>query len=432
MNDFMLRSLLRRGTNTWQSGDYETTIDLGLASEELAEASIRCAVHDTGHGSDHRTIETVFDTSVPAPKQEERLLFKNTPWKEINGGIVDTLSRRLLGNTVQQKTDRLMSAVVDAVPAFTPRAKPSPYAKRWWTHDLIQLQHVYTYWRNRARAARRAGQNAKDLENTAKAAAKQYHDAVRQRKNTHWKAPGEDGPPAIVWKQVWPSVKHEVLTMFQASWEEGVIPDQWRHARIIPLKKPGKDDYTVAKAWRLISLLATLGKVLESVVAGRISYAVETHGLFPTNHFGARKQRSAEQALVLLQEHIFSAWRSRHAVSLISFDVKGSYNGVCKERLLQRMKAKGTPEGLLRWMDAFCSGRTATIVINDQSSQSQLLLQAGLPQGLPLSPILFLFSNADLVQTQVDKNDGAIALSMTTPRGCWDRQPRATGEGYKR
>ncbi|OBS20653.1 hypothetical protein FPOA_06996 [Fusarium poae] len=68
MNDFMLRSLLRRGTKTWQSGDYETTIDLVLASEELADANIKCAIHGTEHGSDHRTIETVFDISVPAPK----------------------------------------------------------------------------------------------------------------------------------------------------------------------------------------------------------------------------------------------------------------------------------------------------------------------------------------------------------------------------
>ncbi|GKU15961.1 unnamed protein product, partial [Fusarium langsethiae] len=68
MNDFMLRSLLRRGTKTWQSGDYETTIDLVLASEELADANIKCAIYGTEHGSDHRTIETVFDISVPALK----------------------------------------------------------------------------------------------------------------------------------------------------------------------------------------------------------------------------------------------------------------------------------------------------------------------------------------------------------------------------
>ncbi|KAJ0127742.1 Uncharacterized protein HZ326_29156 [Fusarium oxysporum f. sp. albedinis] len=68
MNDFMLRSLLRRGTKTWQSGDYEITIDLVLASEELADINIKCAIHGTEYGSDYYMIETAFDISVLAPK----------------------------------------------------------------------------------------------------------------------------------------------------------------------------------------------------------------------------------------------------------------------------------------------------------------------------------------------------------------------------
>jgi hypothetical protein len=38
------------------------------------------------------------------------------------------------------------------------------------------------------------------------------------------------------------------------------------------------------------------------------------------------------------------------------------------------------------------------------------LEQAGLPQGSPLSPILFLFFNADLVQHRIDQNGEAIAF----------------------
>jgi hypothetical protein len=139
-----------------------------------------------------------------------------------------------------------------------------------------------------------------------------------------WKAPGEDGLPVIVWKMTWPTVKDRVLDLFQASLEGGTLPKQWRHAKIIPLKKPNKENYSIAKAWRPISLLATLGKILESVVAERISHAVETYGLLPASHFGARKQRSAEQALVLLQEQMYTAWRGRRVLSLISFDVKGA------------------------------------------------------------------------------------------------------------
>jgi hypothetical protein len=63
-----------------------------------------------------------------------------------------------------------------------------------------------------------------------------------------WKAPGEDSLPAIVWKMTWPIVKYRVLDLFQASLEEGTLLRQWRHAKIIPLKKPNKENYTVAKA----------------------------------------------------------------------------------------------------------------------------------------------------------------------------------------
>ena len=393
MSDHALRSLLPRGTKTWQRGNHESTIDLILVSEELAMSVVKCTTHTTEHGSDHRAIETTFDVATAERVDKARLLFKNAPWNDIKARIATSLYRIPFGGTVQQQTDRLMTAVLEAVHALTPKAKPLPYAKRWWTTDLTQLRRVYTYWRNQARTQRRMGHMFPNLEQQANDVAKEYHDAVRRQKKAHWddfladdtniwqaakyldpngsaafdkippltrrdgsttkdrteqaeellsvffpplpakiedegprpqraavamppltieeverrifaakswKATGDDGLPAIVWKQVWPVVKDRVLLLFQTSLDEGELPTQWRNAKIIPLKKPNKGDYMVAKAWRPISLLSTLGKTLESVVAERISHAVETSGLLPTNHFGARKKRSAEQALLLL------------------------------------------------------------------------------------------------------------------------------------
>ena len=185
MNEFTLSSLLPRGTKTWQGGDYQTTIDLVLASEEVRDAMVKCAVYGTEHGSDHRTIETVFDISAPTPRYQERLLLKNAPWKEINARITSLLGSPSEG-TVQQRTDKLMAAVLETVHSLTPKAKPSPYAKRWWTSDLTQLRQIYTYWRNRARTERRGGRSVPSLEETAKGAAKQYHHANRQQKKKHW------------------------------------------------------------------------------------------------------------------------------------------------------------------------------------------------------------------------------------------------------
>jgi hypothetical protein len=71
-----------------------------------------------------------------------------------------------------------------------------------------------------------------------------------------------------------------------------------------------------------------------------------------------------EEALLLLQERIYTAWRNKRVVSLVSFDVTGAHNGVYKDRLLQRLQARGIPSDLVDWTDAFCSKRTVTIVVN--------------------------------------------------------------------
>ena len=59
-----------------------------------------------------------------------------------------------------------------------------------------------------------------------------------------WKAAGEDGLPAGVWRQIWPVVGESVRQLFQTSLNTRALPRQWRVAKIIPLKKPNKDDYT--------------------------------------------------------------------------------------------------------------------------------------------------------------------------------------------
>lgn len=87
-----------------------------------------------------------------------------------------------------------------------------------------------------------------------------------------------------------------------------------------------------------------------------------------------RKQQLVEQVLLLLQEEIYIAWRGHKIISLISFDIKGVYNRIYKERLLQRMKVQGIPEELCRWVKAFCSEHIVSIQVNGQISETRKLL----------------------------------------------------------
>ena len=181
-------------------------------------------------------------------------------------------------------------------------------------------------------------------------------------------------------------------------------------AKIIPLKKPGKPDYTDPNAFRPISLLSTLSKAVEAVIAERISYLVERHGLLPLNHYGALKRKSTTDALLTIQEKIYQAWRDKKVLSLVTFDLKGAFNGVAIDILLGCLWAHRIPEDYVQWIQDFCSERSATITVNGHISVPQLLKHPGLPQGSPLSPLLFLFFNAELVKSVINKNRGAIAF----------------------
>ena len=136
----------------------------------------------------------------------------------------------------------------------------------------------------------------------------------------------------------------------------------------------------------------------------------EEHKLLPANHFGARPKRSAEQALNVLVERTYQAWRSGKILTLVSFDVKGAFNGVHAEVLERRLAARRVPEQMVRWIRDFCSRRYASVIVGGYESEAREIEYAGIPQGSPLSPLLYIFYNADLVERKIDSQGGALGF----------------------
>ena len=132
--------------------------------------------------------------------------------------------------------------------------------------------------------------------------------------------------------------------------------------------------------------------------------------MLPDNHFGARPRRLYEQALNILIEKIYAAWRIGKVLTLITFDIKGAYNGVNIQILITRLRQRGIPETLIGWIESFCTNRKARISLLGFQSEIQTIEEAGLPQGSPLLPNLFNFYNANLVEAPINKNGGAIGF----------------------
>jgi hypothetical protein len=111
-----------------------------------------------------------------------------------------------------------------------------------------------------------------------------------------------------------------LVGLFNGCLAQGYCPQNFWESKTIALRKPGKDDYSVPKAWRPITLLNTLGKLLEAIIAARLSQAAEAYNLLPASHFGGRKGQSTETAIHALLEVIYSTWEQGKTASMLLMD----------------------------------------------------------------------------------------------------------------
>lgn len=213
-----------------------------------------------------------------------------------------------------------------------------------------------------------------------------------------------------MWRWLLPYVGSWLQWIYQASVDLAHVPKSWRTAKIVVLKKPGKADYTIRNAYRPISLLPTISKRLEAIMATRLSYMAEKYSLLPTTHFGAKKQWSCEQALDLLVEKIFEAWRANRVLALVNFDVQGAFNSVHSAVLGERLRERGVSEGMVKWIRSFCEERTGSVVVGGYTSALTALAPARIPQETPLSQILYVFYNANLVQGMIGRDGGSLGF----------------------
>jgi hypothetical protein len=118
--------------------------------------------------------------------------------------------------------------------------------------------------------------------------------------------------------------------------ELGWFPAQFKRAKTVVLQKPGKAPavYRTPGGYRPIALLPTLGKVIEAVVARRITRAAEAYGLLPMEQMGNREHRSTELAIRLVVAQIQEAHRQRATASLLQLDISGAFDTVNYTRLL--------------------------------------------------------------------------------------------------
>src|SRR5207237_8055968 len=90
-------------------------------------------------------------------------------------------------------------------------------------------------------------------------------------KSPNSSAPRPDQIPYGVWKKVH-SINPDILTsLLHPLILYGFHPPSLKKANGIVLSKPGKPDYSSPSSFRIIVLLETVSKILERIIANRLS-----------------------------------------------------------------------------------------------------------------------------------------------------------------
>jgi len=131
-------------------------------------------------------------------------LYRNADWERIKRKILDkigdgsVLSRivepELLDFAASSFTDQVEAVLEEGVP----RAKASPYAKRWWTKELSMLRDDLTMELNRVTNMRRQGEDVTEAIRATQTTRRLYHDEINRQKKQHWKDFLND--PENIWK----------------------------------------------------------------------------------------------------------------------------------------------------------------------------------------------------------------------------------------
>ena len=189
-----------------------------------------------------------------------------------------------------------------------------------------------------------------------------------------------------------------LLQLFNESWMRGEMPRIWKNADIIAIPKHGGS--SKIEKMRPISLLSVVGKLMDKLVARRLSDRGEREGWFPSWQGGFRPGRGVCDQLVAFSHTVTDAWRCRQKCITAFLDASKAYDRVHRMGLIKKLINLGLRGRMLRWIMDFISERFGRVRIDGEHSRYREY-RYGLPQGSCLSPILFNVFFSDMFPAEI-------------------------------
>ena len=233
-------------------------------------------------------------------------------------------------------------------------------------------------------------------------------DAMAQLKKR--KASGPDGIPNELWLLLDDHNANLLLDLYNHSWEHGTIPQEWAEAIVVSIYK-GKGDDTDPSNYRPIALLNTVYKIYATMLQRRLAGNIESR-LRPTQ-YGFRAGKGTRQPLFILRRAMEWSLMTTTPLYILSLDWRQAFDSLDHTAMLEALSRFGLSDKMIAAVAAIYEAPTfQTRGFQDHTAEGQV--HAGIRQGCPLSPYLFV-----IVLTVIFADIDHDLDSKGMPRNTW-------------